>query len=122
VWVTSPERAMDVLLTDVTFEGGAAGRLLDWVAGRDPGLPCLIATRRPDLAVRRYLPKNVQRVLLKPIDEDVLVGCLERAVRARGVAPGIVQARPPSEAPPRRASAVACSTRLGGALRAAGAK
>ncbi len=112
---------IDVLLTDVTFEDGAAGRLLDWVAGRDPTLPCLIATRRPDLAQRRYLPKNVQRVLLKPIDEDVLVGCLERAVRARGASPGVVSVRP-SEAPPRRASAVACSTRLGGALRAAGAK
>ena len=121
VWVTSPERArafvlsneIDVLITDVTFEGGAAGRLLSWVAEQEPSLPCLIVTRRPDLARRSLLPKNVQRVLLKPIDEDVLIGCLERALRAKNVS----VAPPRSEPAPTSRSAVACSARLGNALR-----
>ena len=124
VGVDSPVRAIamleregehvDVVITEVVFDEMRGSRFVAWLGERDPDLPCLILTRRPDLAPRRSVAPNVQRVLLKPPDMTVVEACIGRALRARHVAR--TEAKPP-------VSAVACSTRLFAvhrALRSAG--
>lgn len=122
--VDSPVRAVallerdpvDVVITEVVFDEMRGARFVAWLAERDPDLPCLILTERPDLAPRRSVCPNVQRVLLKPAEMEVVEACLGRALRARALGRREPDARP-------IASAVACSTRLFGvhrALRSAG--
>lgn len=102
-WVSSWERAIriaecnavDVLLTEASVSGIPAVRFLSWFQRHQPEAAALVVTSRPDLAQRRFLPSNVQRVLLKPADHDVLIGCVERALRARGA---LRVSAPPSRA------------------------
>jgi DNA-binding NtrC family response regulator len=92
-WVSSWERGIriaerndvDVLLTEASVSGLPALRFLSWFHRHQPEAIALVVTARPDLAQRRFLPANVQRVLLKPTDHEVLIGCIERALRARRV-------------------------------------
>jgi DNA-binding NtrC family response regulator len=115
--VDSPVRAValierepvDVVITEAVFDEMRGARFVAWLAERDPDLPCLILTERPDLAPRRSVSPNVQRVLLKPAQMDVLEACVARALRARQTAR---QARVERVEPRPIVSAVACSTRL----------
>jgi DNA-binding NtrC family response regulator len=89
--VESPLRAvalierepLDVVITEVVFDEMRGARFVAWLCERDADLPCLILTSRPDLAPRRTVCPNVQRVLLKPAELEIVVACVGRAVRAR---------------------------------------
>ena len=117
--VDSPVRAVamlerelvDVVITEAVFDEMRGARFVAWLGERDPDLPCLILTERPDLAPRRSVSPNVQRVLLKPAEMEVVDACVCRALRAREVARREGQITR-SVAPRPIVSAVACSTRL----------
>ncbi len=101
-WVNNFERAIrivdtnsvDVLITESLVNGLLGSRFLSWFYRHQSGSIALVVTARPDLVRRRTLPPNVQRVLLKPTDGDVLIGCIERALRARSVAETRVDVAP----------------------------
>lgn len=126
--IDSPLRAVallerepvDVVITEVVFDEMRGSRFVEWLASRDPDLPCLIVTHRPDQAPRRTAAPNIQRVLLKPADSEVMAACVGRALRARRLMSTEVAAAPESKP---IVSAVACSAPLFAvhrALRSAG--
>ncbi|MEZ4225822.1 MAG: hypothetical protein R3B13_33020 [Polyangiaceae bacterium] len=108
-WVNTLERAIrvaernpvDVLLTETVVAAQSGVRFLSWFTRHQADAIALVVTARPDLAQRRSLPTNVQRVLLKPVEDDVLIGCIERALRARSgsVLQTSAPASQPSSAP-----------------------
>lgn len=101
--------SVDVVISEAVFDEMRAARFVAWLGERDPDLPCLILTERPDLAPRRSVCPNVQRVLLKPAEMEVVEACIGRALRARESA----RHAPADRVLPRPiVSAVACSTRL----------
>src|SRR5690606_25366043 len=54
--------SVDAVITEVVFDEMRGARFVAWLGERDPDLPCLILTERPDLAPRRSVAPNVQRV------------------------------------------------------------
>jgi FixJ family two-component response regulator len=72
------------LITDVQMPGLGGVELQDYLIAKGHEVPVIFVTAFPDERLRRRaLSAGAFGFLSKPLDEDILIGCLDRALKEK---------------------------------------